>query len=152
MMDQLVVGEHVIKGFSKLIRNLLDLQLFSVNLILNIVNLLIQLGDVHLSILKSSLCSFKLQLNCVDLVLQFFFPLNSLLSRFLQRFHVLTNRLEFFLNTLHLLLSNVSPLKRALERADTAEKAVEREEKLKDKIHTIQLKFKAAEGRFEYGE
>merc|ERR1712241_1620808 len=53
-------------------------------------------------------------------------------------------------------------LKRANERADlgenmkslekSAEKAVEREEKLKDKIHTIQLKYKTAEGRFEYGE
>merc|ERR1711892_401877 len=34
----------------------------------------------------------------------------------------------------------------------SAEKAVEREEKLKDKILSIQTKFKAAEGRFEYGE
>merc|ERR1740119_73956 len=53
-------------------------------------------------------------------------------------------------------------LKRATERAElaenkkqlekSAEKAVEREEKLKDKILQIQQKFKAAEGRFEYGE
>merc|ERR1712013_63711 len=34
----------------------------------------------------------------------------------------------------------------------SAEKAVEREEKLKDKILSIQVKFKTAEGRFEYGE
>ena len=34
----------------------------------------------------------------------------------------------------------------------SAEKAVEREEKLKDKILNIQHKFKAAEGRYEYGE
>ena len=34
----------------------------------------------------------------------------------------------------------------------SAEKAVEREEKLKDKILSIQQKYKAAEGRFEYGE
>merc|ERR1719290_287815 len=34
----------------------------------------------------------------------------------------------------------------------SAEKAVEREEKLKDKILSIQNKFKSAEGRFEYGE
>merc|ERR1712079_680329 len=40
-------------------------------------------------------------------------------------------------------------LKRAIERA---EMAVEREEKLKDKILQIQQKYKAAEGRFEYGE
>ena len=31
-------------------------------------------------------------------------------------------------------------------------KAVEREEKLKDKILSIQSKYKLAEGRFEYGE
>ena len=34
----------------------------------------------------------------------------------------------------------------------SAEKAVAREEKLKDKILNIQVKFKTAEGRFEYGE
>merc|ERR1712137_509445 len=37
-------------------------------------------------------------------------------------------------------------LKRAIERA------VEREEKLKEKILSIQNKYKMAEGRFEYGE
>merc|ERR1719402_1040121 len=34
----------------------------------------------------------------------------------------------------------------------SAGKAVQREEKLLDKIYNIQMKFKAAEGRFEYGE
>merc|ERR1712156_1169399 len=34
----------------------------------------------------------------------------------------------------------------------SAEKAVEREEKLKEKILSIQRKYKAAEDRFEYGE
>merc|ERR1719323_2300315 len=34
----------------------------------------------------------------------------------------------------------------------SAEKAVEREEKLKEKILSIQNKYKMAEGRFEYGE
>merc|ERR1712029_507615 len=43
-------------------------------------------------------------------------------------------------------------LKRAIDRAESAEKAVEREEKLKDKILSIQNKYKIAEGRFEYGE
>merc|ERR1719174_876684 len=57
-------------------------------------------------------------------------------------------------------------LKRAIERAElaesklenmkqlelSAEKAVEREEKLKEKILSIQNKYKAAEGRYEYGE
>merc|ERR1712242_330393 len=53
-------------------------------------------------------------------------------------------------------------LRRAIDRAElaenmkqlemSAEKAVEREEKLKDKILSIQSKYKLAEGRFEYGE
>merc|ERR1711988_324176 len=58
-------------------------------------------------------------------------------------------------------------LKRAIERAElaegklksieeelelSAEKAVEREEKLKEKIGSIQNKYKLSEGRFEYGE
>merc|ERR1711915_399286 len=60
-------------------------------------------------------------------------------------------------------------LKRGIERAELAEtklksvedelesvgenmKALEREEKLKDKILQIQHKYKAAEARFEYGE
>merc|ERR1711864_30215 len=38
------------------------------------------------------------------------------------------------------------------ENMKSLEKAVEREEKLKDKILQIQHKYKAAEGRFEYGE
>ena len=47
-------------------------------------------------------------------------------------------------------LESVGQTTKSLETS--AEKAVEKEEKLKDKIHTIQLKFKGAEGRFEYGE
>ena len=34
----------------------------------------------------------------------------------------------------------------------SAEKAQEREEKLKDKIHTLMERLKVAEARFEYGE
>merc|ERR1719244_2143936 len=47
-------------------------------------------------------------------------------------------------------LESVGENMKSLEKS--AEKAVEREEKLLDKIHTIQMKFKTAEGRFEYGE
>merc|ERR1712241_792665 len=44
-------------------------------------------------------------------------------------------------------------LKRAIDRAELAEKKLkEIEEKLKDKILSIQNKYKMAEGRFEYGE
>merc|ERR1711862_1034984 len=43
-------------------------------------------------------------------------------------------------------------LKRAEERADLAEKALEREEKLVEKIYNLQSKYKTTEARFEYGE
>merc|ERR1712115_31377 len=42
--------------------------------------------------------------------------------------------------------------RRQRAEAGRAEKAVEREEKLKEKILSIQRKYKAAEDRFEYGE
>ena len=48
----LIVSEHIIESFSEIIRTLFDLELLSVDLVLNIINPLVQLGDVHLSILK----------------------------------------------------------------------------------------------------
>merc|ERR1712015_418825 len=47
-------------------------------------------------------------------------------------------------------LSTVGENMKSLEKS--AEKAVAREEKLVEKIYSIQAKYKAAEGRFEYGE
>jgi len=47
-------------------------------------------------------------------------------------------------------LQSVGENMKSLETS--AEKAVQREEKLLDKIYSIQAKFKVAEGRFEYGE
>ena len=38
------------------------------------------------------------------------------------------------------------------QRKQSADKAVEREEKLKEKILNVQVTFRIAEGRFEYGE
>merc|ERR1711909_52686 len=43
-------------------------------------------------------------------------------------------------------------LKRGLERAELAEKALAREEKLVEKIYNLQCKYKTTEARFEYGE
>ena len=54
------------------------------------------------------------------------------------------------LNFSKLFISQVGENMKQLELS--AEKAVEREEKLKDKILNIQHKFKVAEGRYEYGE
>merc|ERR1712059_110316 len=43
-------------------------------------------------------------------------------------------------------------LKRGLERAELAEKNLKREEKLVEKIYSLQSKYKTTEARFEYGE
>merc|ERR1711890_117264 len=43
-------------------------------------------------------------------------------------------------------------LKRAVDRAELAEKALEREEKLVEKIYSLQSKYKTTEAKFEYGE
>ena len=47
-------------------------------------------------------------------------------------------------------LASVGENMKQLEKS--AEEAVEREEKLKDRILQLQQKYKAAEARFEYGE
>ena len=72
------MGQHVIKSVSKLISNLLDLKFLSVNLILYVVNPLVELGDVHLSVLEPSLSELVLALDAEDLVLQLLLSLNSL--------------------------------------------------------------------------
>merc|ERR1719348_1186907 len=100
----LVVGKHVIKGVIELIRTLLDLQLFSVDLILNVINSLVQLGNVHLSIFKSGLSNLVFVLQGKDL-----------LSRLLKLLHVLTNSLKFLLNALQVLLSKLSSVKTSLK-------------------------------------
>merc|ERR1712223_329015 len=113
--SSLVVGEHVIKCVIELIRTLLGLQLLPVDLILNVINPLVQLGDVHLSILKSGFSDLELVLQGQDLLHQLLLSLQGLLSRLLQLLHVLTNSLQFFLNSLQVLLSQLSPLKTPLE-------------------------------------
>merc|ERR1719150_884848 len=115
MASSLVVGEHVIKCVIELIRTLLDLQLLPVDLILNVINPLVQLGDVHLSILKSGLSDLELVLQGQDLLHQLLLSLQGLLSRLLKLLHVLTNSLQFLLNALEILLSQLSPLKTPLE-------------------------------------
>ena len=51
IQQQLVVCEHVVKGLSQLVRHLLHLQLLAVDLVLDVVDPLVQLGDVHLAVL-----------------------------------------------------------------------------------------------------
>ena len=49
--NDLVVVQHVVEGLSQFVRDLLDLQLLAVDLVLDVVNPLVQLGDVHLAVL-----------------------------------------------------------------------------------------------------
>ena len=50
---QSIVCDHIVKGFPKLVCNLLDLQFLPVDLVLYIVNSLVQLRYIHLAILVS---------------------------------------------------------------------------------------------------
>jgi len=68
------------------------------------------------------------------------------LKRAIERAIVAENKLKGIEEELQAVGENMKSLEKS------AEKAVEREEKLKDKILQIQHKYKAAEGRFEYGE
>ena len=72
------MSEHVIKGIAEVIRTLFDLQLLSVDLVLDVINPLVQLGDVHLAVLEPSLSKLVLALDAEDLVLQLLLSLNGL--------------------------------------------------------------------------
>ena len=50
---KLIVSDHIVKCFSKLVCNLLDFQFLPVDLVLYIVNSLVQLRYIHLAILVS---------------------------------------------------------------------------------------------------
>merc|ERR1719230_1006729 len=58
----LVVGDHVIEGVIELVRTLLDLQLLPVDLVPDVVDPLVQLGDVHLAVLEPGLSDLVLAL------------------------------------------------------------------------------------------
>ena len=64
------MSEHIIKGVSQLISNLLNLELLSVDLVLDVVNPLVELGDVHLAVLEPALGHLVLLLDLQDFVLQ----------------------------------------------------------------------------------
>merc|ERR1719460_1877161 len=77
---ELVVLKHIIEGLAQFVRNLLDLQLLSEDLVLDVVDPLVQLGDVHLAVLITAFSNLKLMLNVQDLVFQLLLSLNGLLS------------------------------------------------------------------------
>ena len=49
------MSKHVIEGVAKVISTLLDLQLLPVDLILDVINPLVELGDVHLAVFEPPL-------------------------------------------------------------------------------------------------
>merc|ERR1712165_67137 len=106
----LVVGQHVVKCVIELIRNLLDLQLLPIDFIFNVINPVVELGNVHLSIFITSFSMLQPLQKLVNLVLQLLFTLSGLLSRDLKLLHVFTNSLQFLLNILKLALSQFSTL------------------------------------------
>merc|ERR1712165_297491 len=108
LLNELVILKHVIKCFSEIISTFLDLQLLPVDFILNVINPLVQLGDVHLTVLKPALSGLVLLLDGEDFVFQLLFSLHSFLGRLFQRLHVLTNSLEFLLNSLQFVFGELS--------------------------------------------
>merc|ERR1712241_752834 len=107
---KLVILKHIVKGIVKLIRNFLDLELLTVDLILNVINPEVQFGDVHLSVFIASLSNLESLHKCVDFVLEFLFPFLSFLSRNLKLFHVLTNSFQFLFNISEFTFSQFSSL------------------------------------------
>ena len=55
---RLVVGQHIVESVSEFVRTLLDLQLLAIDLVLDVVDLLVQLRDVHLAVLESGHIEF----------------------------------------------------------------------------------------------
>merc|ERR1719500_1750152 len=111
----LVVGDHVVEGVVQLVGTLLDLQLLPVDLVLDVVDPLVQLGDVHLAVLEPDLSGLVLALQVVDLLNQLLLPLQSLLCGLLQLLHVVADSLQLLLDALQLGLSQFSPLYGPLE-------------------------------------
>merc|ERR1719259_1132203 len=101
---------HIIKGISKLISNLLNLELLSVDFIFNVIDSLVKLGDVHLTILEPSLSDLVLVLDAQDLLLELLLPLHGLLGGQFELLHVLADHLELLLDALQLALSELCPL------------------------------------------
>ena len=75
------MSKHIVKGVAKLVSNLLDLERRSVELVLEGVNPLVQLGDIHLSVLEPPLSQLVLTLDAEDFVLQLLLSFNGLAER-----------------------------------------------------------------------
>merc|ERR1711976_673512 len=76
----LVVVKHIIESVIELIRHLLDLELLTVDLIFNIINSVVKIGDVHLSVFITSLSMLESVHKLVNFVLELLFTLLGHLS------------------------------------------------------------------------
>merc|ERR1712226_181109 len=79
-------------------------------LILNVVNPVVELGDVHLAVLIAGLGLLQPVQKPVGLVLQLLLTLSGLFSRDLELLHVLTNSLKLLLNVLKFAIGQLSPV------------------------------------------
>merc|ERR1719323_476196 len=86
------------------------LQLFTVDLILNVINSVVQLGDVHFTVFITGFSMLESVNKLVNFVLQLLFTFLGLLSRDLKLLHVLTNSLKFLLNIPQFAFSQLSTL------------------------------------------
>merc|ERR1719427_2436489 len=108
--NSLVVIKHVIESVIELIGHLLDLELLTVDLILNVVNPVVELGDVHLSVFITSLSNLEPVHELMNFVLELLLTFLGLLSGDLKLLHVLTNSLQFLFNIPQFTLSQLSTL------------------------------------------
>merc|ERR1711876_135438 len=106
----LVVVEHVIESIIEFIGHLPDLQFLTVDLILNIVNPVVELSDVHLTVFIASLSMLEPIHKLVNFVFELLLTFLSLLSRDLELLHVLANSLQFLFNIPQFALSQLSAL------------------------------------------
>merc|ERR1712228_226761 len=89
----LVVVEHVIESIIELIGHLLDLQFLTVDLILNVINPVVELGDVHFTIFIASLSMLEPVHKLVNFVLELLLTFLSFLSRDLKLLFIITGHL-----------------------------------------------------------
>merc|ERR1712179_495387 len=108
--NSLIIIKHIIKSVIEFIRHLLDLELLTVDLIFNVINSVVELGDVHLSVFIASLSMLESVHELMNFVLELLSTFLGLLSGDLKLLHVLTNSLQFLFNIPQFAFSQLSTL------------------------------------------
>merc|ERR1719474_1211648 len=68
VLVHLVVVDHIVESLVQLIGTLFDFELLPVDLVLDVIDPLVELGNVHLSVFKSGLGGLVLVLQLKDLL------------------------------------------------------------------------------------